>query len=211
MGKMNNPKKQTRLPYNNGNAVESIKDLTRNVVKSTTHDFLGGVAREMFEEFGLAPRRRISGTLAPSEPLDLSKIREEEKTPTKGEQKETFISREKFLSSQKEKGVEQEVQVLLIEIKREIKRFAENTQKLETETAKIIVEEVPPHPGIYHRNFFEWLLNVLRLLREKVEDANLWLMMAKNKKIKKGYWAKWKTHGTSFGLSSERGVATQTG
>jgi hypothetical protein len=46
----------------------------------------------------------------------------------------------------------------------------------------------------------------------KIEDGRAWLeTFAKRKKKKLGYWKMYKKHGTTFGLSHERTIATQTG
>jgi hypothetical protein len=44
-----------------------------------------------------------------------------------------------------------------------------------------------------------------------VEDSGAWLSAMSGKKGKKTYWSEFKKHGTSFGMSNERSVATQTG
>ena len=60
-------------------------------------------------------------------------------------------------------------------------------------------------------NFFEWMLAVIRAAREKVEDSNAWLGTVKGKGAQRNYWNMFKKHGTTFGLSGERAVATQVG
>ena len=46
---------------------------------------------------------------------------------------------------------------------------------------------------------------------KKVEDSGAWLGKVQGKGAKKGYWGMFKQHGTTFGLSGERSVATQVG
>ena len=79
------------------------------------------------------------------------------------------------------------------------------------EFKEVTMETVPAKPGVYHVNFFEWLFSLIKGIREKIEDSCVWLRAFQSKKSKRGYWAMFKKHGTSFGLSSERVVATQTG
>src|SRR3989344_5698474 len=67
------------------------------------------------------------------------------------------------------------------------------------------------NPGKYHVSFFEWVLLLVRQARMKVEDSSAWLGAFKSKKAKKQYWSMFKKHGTTFGLSNERVVSTQTG
>ncbi|HLD02068.1 MAG TPA: DUF5660 family protein, partial [Patescibacteria group bacterium] len=60
-------------------------------------------------------------------------------------------------------------------------------------------------------NFFEWMLSVIRIARMKVEDSGAWMAALSSKKKGKGYWQMFKKHGTTFGMSHERNVSTQTG
>lgn len=215
-----NSHKRPHGRWNNANHLEVVKDITSDIGRSLKEDLIAPTVKDILSEsaelFGLKPRKKISGTLSPNETLDLTvleaqkeEIRFEER-PMRAEQ--TFRTLpENFLYQQKERAMEQEVEALLEEIKKEIKRFDEATRKLENETAKVVVEEIPPNPGIYHINFFEWLLGILKNLRQKIEDAGAWLSVIQSKKTKKGYWAKFKKHGTSFGLAPDRLVATQTG
>ncbi|MEK7119300.1 MAG: DUF5660 family protein, partial [Patescibacteria group bacterium] len=69
----------------------------------------------------------------------------------------------------------------------------------------------PVAPGVYHLNFFERLKSMLKILREQIEDSSSWLSLQNNRKKKKRYWGMYKKHGTSFGLSHERNLATQAG
>jgi len=56
------------------------------------------------------------------------------------------------------------------------------------------------------------MIGIVKNLRQKVEEGRTWLAAFSQRKIKKmGYWKMYKKHGTTFGLSHERTVATQTG
>lgn len=94
----------------------------------------------------------------------------------------------------------------------ELRRLADSSKVLQMEFASVAVEQTSTKVGEYHVNFFEWMLIVVRAAREKVEDSGAWLSAMKGKNGKKnGYWGMFKKHGTTFGLSNERVVATQTG
>ncbi|MBI4100307.1 hypothetical protein HY439_01060 [Candidatus Microgenomates bacterium] len=209
-------------PKWNGNFLEAFKDLAGSVGESFTDDLIKGGAKDIADDFGeLLGVKSIhaSGTLSSGEQLDVTALeanfRAEKKSKEnpQGAPEKQAVRRtpENFVFLQKEKDLENEVEALLAEIKREVKRFEEATENLEVEVAKITVEETPPNPGIYHVNFFEWLLGILKTLKVKVESANLWLSAVQSRKAKKGYWSSFKKHGTSFGMSSERVVSTQTG
>ena len=83
---------------------------------------------------------------------------------------------------------------------------------MQVQFAEVTIDQPPAEVGTYHVNFYEWLLSVIKIAREKVEDSSVWLQAINTKKNKKmGYWGMFKKHGTTFGLSHERNVATQTG
>jgi len=105
-----------------------------------------------------------------------------------------------------------EITQKLQEIMNELRRLVSTSKILQMEFADVSVEQAPQSAGEYHLNFFDWLLLTIRAARQKVEDSGAWLASAKSKGGKKGgYWGMFKKHGTSFGLSNERSVATQTG
>ena len=96
----------------------------------------------------------------------------------------------------------------------ELKRLAASSQELEIEFKDVVMTQNVVKPGKYHQGFFEWVLIVIRNARVRVEDAGAWLSVMHGKKGKKqqqNYWQMFKKHGTTFGLSNERVVATQTG
>lgn len=103
------------------------------------------------------------------------------------------------------------IQTKVEEILIEIKKIASAQKELEVELGEVTIEQRIVSPGKYHLNFLEWLLSVIRLARTKIEDSSAWLSAFQSKKTKKQYWAMFKKHGTTFGLSNERVVATQTG
>lgn len=105
-----------------------------------------------------------------------------------------------------------ELQRNIQEIQHELRKLLSSSKVLQMEFNEVAVENATPEIGQYHMNFFEWMLLVIRQAREKVEDSGAWLNTVKGKGAKKnGYWGMFKKHGTSFGLSSERSTATQTG
>lgn len=97
------------------------------------------------------------------------------------------------------------------QIKVELSKLITSSQVLKLEFAEVSVEQSTPTVGQYHLNFFEWMLAVIRSARQKVEDSGSWLGTVQGKGAKRGYWGMFKQHGTMFGLSGERAVATQVG
>jgi hypothetical protein len=104
--------------------------------------------------------------------------------------------------------VEQRVQQILSELQRLVDS---SSTILQAEYQEISVMQKPAEVGKYHINFFDWMLSVIQNARMKVEDSGAWLSTMQGKKGKKNYWAMFKKHGTSFGMSNERQVATQSG
>lgn len=109
------------------------------------------------------------------------------------------------------KGETREIQQNIEQIKVELAKLVNSSQVLKMEFAEVSVEQSGKNVGEYHINFFEWMLAVIRAAREKVEDSGAWLGTVQGKGAKKGYWGMFKQHGTTFGLSGERAVATQVG
>lgn len=97
------------------------------------------------------------------------------------------------------------------EILTELRSLIGSSKMLQVEFAEISMEQAPKNLGVYHKNFFDWMLTMIRQAKQKVEDSAAWLSASKGKSNKKGYWGMFKKHGTSFGLSNERAVATQVG
>jgi len=122
------------------------------------------------------------------------------------------LSAESKRGSRGEMKVEQETQAILQELKQQAKMLSKSEKTFTESIAKINVDQMPEKKGIYYLIFFEWLIGVLKHLRMKMDEGATWLeaFNARGKK-KQGYWQKFKKQGTTFGLSNERTLATQTG
>lgn len=104
-----------------------------------------------------------------------------------------------------------QIQIRVDQIIMELKKLANSSQELEIQFREVTMEVSPVDPGTYHLNFFEWVFGVIQKARERIEESQTWITLFKSKKKQKGYWNMFKKHGTTFGLSGERVVATQTG
>lgn len=104
-----------------------------------------------------------------------------------------------------------ELDAKLKEIINELNKLASSSKLLQSEFKEVTVDQRITKPGKYHVSFFEWVLIVVKNARMRVEDSGAWLAAMKSKKKSKGYWEQFKKKGTSFALSNERNVATQTG
>lgn len=190
------------------NPLEAIKTLGSDIVQSANEDLVQGMAQDILGEFGLRPSRKFSGTLAPTETLNLAEL---EKAKTKKVEKpvpqiQRWETQEILYTKEN-----QEIARKISQIQWELKQLISSSKQLEVEFNQVTVETVPAKPGVYHLNFFEWLLSLVKKIREKVEDSHVWMAAFQSKRSKRGYWSMFKKHGTSFGLSHERVIATQTG
>lgn len=116
-----------------------------------------------------------------------------------------------YEKSQSDKKVVEETQVILSKLKEQIVLLEKSEKSLASEVTKVKVEQLPKKTGVYYIRFLEWLMTVVKQLRMKVEDGRAWLATFTQRKKKRGYWQMYKKHGTTFGLSHERTLATQTG
>lgn len=106
----------------------------------------------------------------------------------------------------------QEIEAQLREIMAEIKKLADTSKELQMQFKEVAIEQHVAKPGKYHKNFFSWLLSIIKSARMKVEDSEAWLAAMQSKKKSRGYWQMAnKGANTSFTLSNERNVATQVG
>lgn len=112
---------------------------------------------------------------------------------------------------EEERKIQQETTVILERLKEQVTILEKSNKGLVKELAKVKVEQAPQKSGIYYIRFLEWLLVVVRQMRVKVDEGRAWLETFTKRKKKIGYWKMYKKHGTTFGLSQERTLATQTG
>lgn len=114
--------------------------------------------------------------------------------------------------TEQENQIQNEVRMLLKQLKEQVTVLEKSEKALTSEISRIKVEQLPNKTGIYYLRFFEWLITIVRQLRMKVEEGRTWLEAFSKRKVKKiGYWKMYKKHGTTFGLSHERTLATQSG
>ncbi|QQG40648.1 MAG: hypothetical protein HYV37_03780 [Candidatus Levyibacteriota bacterium] len=114
------------------------------------------------------------------------------------------------IASEENQALIQQIEMIVLELK----RLSASSKELEIEFKDVIVTQNVVKPGKYHQGFFEWMLIIIKTARLRIEDAGAWLSAMKGKKGKKqsqNYWERFKKEGTTFGLSNERVVSTQTG
>lgn len=147
--------------------------------------------------------KQTSESSSPAEPY-----REVSKEPRKKTSEVVLFSHTVEREQQK---IYQETTVILQKLKEQVSQLEKSNKGLVTQLSKVKVEQIPQKSGIYYIRFLEWLLIVVRQMRTKVEEGQAWLSTFNQRKRKIGYWKMYKKHGTTFGLSYERTMATQTG
>lgn len=192
------PKKKPA--YTNNSILESLRDLGSGVGKSVAKDVVGGIASDAITSlFG----RPTGGDLKPQQPIEVG-TRERAPYPFPFRKPEVYQPIRPVL--REETGIKQKLEA----VRMELKTLAASVKKFNSQIERAI-EDIPAHPGVYHVNFLQRLRGVIMDLRQNIEDSGSWLALWTSRKKKKQYWGMYKKHGTSFGLSSERNVATQAG
>lgn len=212
------------LDFENDETFESLREFTGGITGSIKKDLAQEGAKDLWKQIlgkyeqTAEKAQKMAGELHEGQEINLNTHHKSEKAPTPKRQdiapglEQYNYYREIVHSSdkaQKRESYEQEKQVE--EILVEIQRLVSSSKIVETKFASLAVEQKPKEVGKYHTHFFEWVLITIRTARIKVEDSGAWLATMSGKKGKKDYWGMFKKHGTSFGMSNERSVSTQTG
>jgi hypothetical protein len=198
---------------------EAPKETPRGVVKTLKADVVDGFKHDILEQFfGKSESgSKKSGEMVQGQEISFKKEEARQnasKVETRVQRVEAgidyarqVINSEKIIRSEGNQVLATRIEEIVIELK----HLTRESKALETQFRDITTVVMPRTPGKYHQNFFEWMLTVVRSARMRVENAEQWLKVVSGKGKKKDYWGMFKKHGTSFGLSSERVVAQQTG
>ncbi|RJQ36989.1 hypothetical protein C4559_04675 [Candidatus Microgenomates bacterium] len=212
---MKKQKKQAKQ-FVSENAVEALRGIGQGVVNSFKKDVTQGIASDFWAQMlgknEKAKKNKEAGDLNEGEELDLSNLKKKENTSDLSidpgiDYRREILQGEKRIIQETTRGIEVKIQEIIIELK----KLTSTSQELQAQFKEVTIEQLPVNPGKYHLTFFEWLAVQIREARLQIEDSGAWLSACKNKKGKKQYWSMFKKHGTTFGLSNERVVATQTG
>jgi hypothetical protein len=194
----NQPKKP--LTPKNDSILESLRTIGAGVGKTVAKDVTGKIAEDALASLFGSPLKP-QGELKADRPLDFGR----ERMPFPGFRRPEIKPREPWITPV-EPHLNQEIEA----VRAELKALSASIKTLNADVQKTI-QEVPVNPGIYHKNFFDRMRSMLQLLREQIDDSHTWLSLYNNRKQKRGYWGMYKKHGTSFGLSNERSLATSAG
>lgn len=190
------PKKKTQI--SNDSILESLRGISQNVGKTVSRDIAGKIPNDvLLSMFGSAPQ---SNELHQNQEL---------RVPEHNEQPSAY-ARPELIRRTAVRAEEKDLNLKIDAVRKELAALSASIKSLNTQIEKT-VQEIPVQPGIYHLNFYERLKVILIHLRESIDDSRTWLECWTNKKKQKHFWGLYKKHGTSFGLSSERTVATSAG
>lgn len=196
------------------NPVEQLTELGK-AVASDVAEVPKGILDTAFEQMGLKQRKQpLSGEINLATGIHKTNQeinKKEARLDRKLQQLQSVHRQEKEVFNLKQKAVQEQIQRLMQELAVEVKRLETQTAELTADVKKVTVETIPANAGMYHINFFDWVITTLRDLRKRVNESRLWLQMWAKKKEQKGYWAMFKKHGTSFAMSDERAIASANG
>jgi hypothetical protein len=197
---MNVQQQQKKRPVIAGDSIiESLRDISSNVGKTVMSDVASRVPSDVLSSLlGNVPR---SGEIRQNESVAMTN--EHSNGMRMGGQESALISQ----LSRKDK---EEIGQKINEVRAELAALSKSISSLNIEIQKAVTEQ-PVDAGIYHLNFLDQLKSVLLTVRQNIEDGRTWLAAFTNRKQKRAYWGMYKKHGTSFGLSNERSLATQAG
>ena len=202
--------KKERKQYIDQNPIEVIT----GGFKSSVVDDLGKASvNDAWDQLlGIDPHESGEGDrgdLAEGAELDLTNLKKEVVQIT--DQGREFAAEIIHAGKQAQAENSREIEVKMQEILIEIKKLTQGSAELQKQVEVISVEQTAENPGIYHVNFLEKMLSYLRDIRLSVEDSLSWFNALRSKKASRQYGKMAKKHGTSFTLSNERVVSTQTG
>lgn len=207
------------------NPIESLLGIGGGVVKSMASDVAKGMGSDFWKQVVSVGNEKQKmpedgGDLVEGQELTLANFANEQTEMEKKakdlgtEAGELAVEYKKEIlhgALRKERKTTQGIEIKIQEIVAELKRLTTTSKELQIEFKEVAIQQRVINPGKYHVNFFEWVLSIVRHARIKVEDSKAWLAAFQSKKNKREYWTMFKKHGTTFGLSNERIVATQTG
>lgn len=128
--------------------------------------------------------------------------------PTRILRTEHLFNRTETLEQQK---IRTELHEMVEVVRKELSMLKLQDKALTEEVSKLVLQEIPEKPGLYHIRFYEFVVKMLRLLRERISEGRLWLNASFEKKRKKKYWNLAKSKGTSFSRSNELTQANMPG
>lgn len=195
-------KKKTHINQTSDAFLEQFRSIPSETGKSISQDLLKGGAETAWDQFwGSADNEQGQEDLEFESRLEAIENKEKQ-----GKKSALEVEKEYTIFSFRERQVAREME----ELRMELESLKNVVKEVDFQVEKAIIE-IPAKPGVYHLRFLQRIKRILKLIGEQLADSRSWLTLSRTKKRQKGYWSMYKKKGTSFGLSGERVVSTQTG
>lgn len=204
------PPAKKKKRTSNVSFVEALKGIGGSVTKSLKDDVIKGTGQEIFDSIsGRFPGTSVKEQTQTINPQQVEQFQQQEddqaRERAKQERHRELIAKPIFDRHQEE--IKQQIEGL----RQELRALAKELAQVGSSMEKAIEEEIA-HPGTYHVSFFEKLKKIMVVMRKQATESRNWLAMSSQRKHAKGaYWGNVKKSGTSYMLSGERTIATQTG
>jgi|SRR3989339_129004 len=198
MVKMQDPKAKSQK-YTEKNPLESLSELGKSTVKSTT-DAFGKIGGGMLDQF--------FGGADDHEDDDFGKEFNFKKELDKAKGKKQEVKIFNYQEYYENTLIKKQIAELTDAIKREIDMIKKADASLINsvkDVENLTINGLPEKVGIYHIRFLELVLNILRTLRAKVGESKTWLTALMSKKAKRGsaFVVRSKKQGTQYSMSQE--------
>lgn len=211
---MANKKSKNKKEYLDQNFVESFQDIGSGVMDSFTSDLgkglMTGIREQILGRDKEPKKKSNSGEMTEGEELNLKNLKEDtRRTDIEPglDYSADVVHGEKRIAKEQEYAIQNQIEQIFAELQ----RIIASSKQLEVEFREVKVAQKPTKAGKYYITFLEWVLLQVQTARMRIEDSASWLAVFKSKKAKKSYWNMFEEYNTTFGLSNERIVATQTG
>ncbi len=177
------------------NVLETVRSIGATIGTTTTDEITQKIPDNFLQDmFGV---NQAQSELKPNESINVQQD-EASKRVTPRDLIHVLTTNDKTIT-------QHEIQVL----RQQLEGYAKQTN--DPQIKKVVLEQPTVNPGVYHKNLFEQLVETAKKLATNPDDGLTWFKEAGTKKKRQGFWGAYKKHGTTFGLSSERTTATQSG
>jgi len=199
-------KKKTGPRYKN--FIEAFKDIGKSTVKSFGKDFIAGTAKNAVDS--LTKGQPSTDSQPPQEQFKFEDYLDQQEKKIRKQERTHFeaIRREEKIIFSRE---QQQVKIQIETLQTQIKQLAQEQVGLMKEVDKASFQATV-NPGVYHQNFFERLIHLIKIAKKKISESRSWLSLHNHRAgAKNHYWKNVKKSGTKFMLSQERYMSTQAG
>ncbi len=199
-------KKKTGPKYQN--FIEAFKDIGSSIGKAVTQDVIKGTAQNVADV--LTKGQTQSDTPASQENFNFQDYLNQQERKIRSQERahfETVRREEKIIYSREQ----QQVKIQIETLQTQIKELGQEQVGLIKEVQQASFQAVV-NPGVYHQNFFERLIHLIKIAKKKIAESRTWLHLHNHRAQKRSYyWQNVKKSGTKFMLSHERYMSTQAG